>query len=333
MATTIIPGLDSDAAYQCLLRVSLSSHGQMRKVSRAWRDLVSSAKFYDDRAAQGLDEEWLVATVILRQENELLIMAFNPSSSKKAWMVLPPPPRGFYATGGFDCRALGSKLYLLGLGQGKSLSVFDSHTNRWTAAAPMLCPRFFFASAAMEGQLYVVGGNRERQEQDAETYNPLEDRWYPLPPLPPHGTMAFRNALVVDGNKMVILRAGNGETLVFSAQDHSWEVADMTRLRGCRCIVHANRIYDANTLQRYDSGNNSWEALHLTNASSSDSKSVFRGVSCQKNIWAVKEDCKVVKVIQVPNNGSLEAKVMAVYELSVPFSNLHPIFDLEVLRA
>ncbi|XP_024520813.1 F-box/kelch-repeat protein At1g55270 isoform X2 [Selaginella moellendorffii] len=311
MATTIIPGLDSDAAYQCLLRVSLSSHGQMRK---------------------GLDEEWLVATVILRQEDELLIMAFNPSSSKKAWMVLPPPPRGFYAAGGFDCRALGSKLYLLGLG-GKSLSVFDSHTNRWSAAAPMLCPRFSFASAAMEGQLYVVGGNRERQEQDAETYNPLEDRWYPLPPLPPHGTMAFRNALVVDGNKMVILRAVNGETLVFSAQDHSWEVADMTRLRGCRCIVHGNRIYDANTLQRYDSGNNSWEALQLTNASSSDSKSVFHGVSCQKNIWAVKEDCKVVKVIQVPNDGSLEAKVMAVYELSVPFSNLYPTFDLEVLRA
>ncbi|XP_024533151.1 F-box/kelch-repeat protein At1g16250 [Selaginella moellendorffii] len=339
MATTLIPGLDDDAAYQCLLRVTLPSHGQMRQVSRAWRNLVSSAKFYDDRSAQGLDEEWLVATVMLRQET--LIMAFNPNSAKKAWMILPSPPQHIHGIAGFECKALGGKLYLLGGWRGKKLvSVFDSHTNRWSAAAPMLCPRAHCASAAMEGRLYVVGGNLMGKGLDAEVYDPVEDRWEPLPQSPSPETIAFHIAIVVDRTKMAVFsRGGVGATLVFSARDLSWEVAD-TGLPGRRCFVHSNRIYEADMagslMWRYERGKNMWEALRLTNASSSDDRFFFRTVSCQKNIWAVSMNCKVVTVIQVPSDGGLEAKVVAVHKLSVPFSD-DPLvlrtFDVDILRA
>ncbi|EFJ05446.1 hypothetical protein SELMODRAFT_431561 [Selaginella moellendorffii] len=71
MATrALISGLDDDIVYQCLLRMPLSAHGQMHKVSKAWRNVISSAKFYNNCSIQGLNEDILVVMVYLNDGKE-----------------------------------------------------------------------------------------------------------------------------------------------------------------------------------------------------------------------------------------------------------------------
>ncbi|MQL80095.1 hypothetical protein Taro_012573 [Colocasia esculenta] len=62
----------------------------------------------------------------------------------------------------------------------------DVSTGQWCACSPLATPRFNFAAAACAGGIYVAGGlcglsGGARGTSSAEVYDPVADRWAPLP--------------------------------------------------------------------------------------------------------------------------------------------------------
>ncbi len=58
------------------------------------------------------------------------------------------------------------------------MEIFDPATNSWTAGASMPTARHSMAAAAIDGRLYVVGGNDGTGNVDTvEVYDPVTDTW------------------------------------------------------------------------------------------------------------------------------------------------------------
>jgi N-acetylneuraminic acid mutarotase len=109
-----------------------------------------------------------------------------------------PTPRNHLAAG-----SLGGKLYAVGGRSGdiggitNALEEYDPATGLWTERAPMPTARGGIAGVAVEGQLYVFGGEGNRARPDGvfpqvEAYDPATDTWRSLPPMgiPRHGIQA-----------------------------------------------------------------------------------------------------------------------------------------------
>lgn len=67
--------------------------------------------------------------------------------------------------------------------------VYDPATDSWTRLASMPTPREHLAAAAIDGQIYVVGGRRQSgfditNRQQLERYDPATDTWASLAPMP-----------------------------------------------------------------------------------------------------------------------------------------------------
>ncbi|XP_073003456.1 F-box/kelch-repeat protein At1g67480-like [Typha latifolia] len=64
---------------------------------------------------------------------------------------------------------------------------FDVRTGEWSTCAPVAVSRFDFACDACDGKIYVAGGQCDlasaRGTAAAEVYDPLMDRWTPLPEM------------------------------------------------------------------------------------------------------------------------------------------------------
>ncbi|GMR41695.1 hypothetical protein PMAYCL1PPCAC_11890, partial [Pristionchus mayeri] len=87
--------------------------------------------------------------------------------------------------------------------------MYDPHTNRWTAIAPMKRGRYSCAAASLHGFIYVVGGTvdclnpRHRPiVPDLERYCPQTDSWTTL-------------ASMKTARRRCFLFAHNGKLLVF----------------------------------------------------------------------------------------------------------------------
>lgn len=109
------------------------------------------------------------------------------------WEVLPAMPTPRTALG---AARIGSKIYAIG-GQncvsllcGESLDVvevYDLRTRSWSRAAHLPEPRAAFATAVVEGKIYVFGGfNVQKKEtfKSALVYDPVADRWSWVTDLP-----------------------------------------------------------------------------------------------------------------------------------------------------
>lgn len=76
------------------------------------------------------------------------------------------------------------------------LEVYDPATDTWESRAPMPQAQGGLAAAALDGRLYVFGGEQWTPKQkvfgNAWVYDPNTDRWHGLPPLPTprHGLAA-----------------------------------------------------------------------------------------------------------------------------------------------
>jgi N-acetylneuraminic acid mutarotase len=67
--------------------------------------------------------------------------------------------------------------------------VYDPETDRWRGAAPLPTGRSGVAAVALDGWIYLFGGETfdpgdERTFDAAERYDPQDDRWEVLPPMP-----------------------------------------------------------------------------------------------------------------------------------------------------
>jgi N-acetylneuraminic acid mutarotase len=88
-----------------------------------------------------------------------------------------------------------------------TLEVYEPRLNRWETRAPMPQAQGGLAAAALDGKLYVFGGEQWVPEQkvfaESWVYDPRTDKWDALPPLPTPrhglGASAVGNRIYVFG--------------------------------------------------------------------------------------------------------------------------------------
>src|SRR5262249_24587301 len=91
---------------------------------------------------------------------------------------------------------INGKFYVVGGRPGdtaaKALEVYDPATNSWSRLPDMPTGRSGISAAAVNGELYVFGGEIPRLFNEVEVYNPLTNTWQQLPPMPNprHGLFA-----------------------------------------------------------------------------------------------------------------------------------------------
>ena len=71
-----------------------------------------------------------------------------------------------------------------------ALEVYDPATNIWTVLPDMPTGCSGIGAAAVNGELYVIGGEIPQIFDSVEVFNPLNNSWTALPPMPvaKHGT-------------------------------------------------------------------------------------------------------------------------------------------------
>jgi N-acetylneuraminic acid mutarotase len=145
------------------------------------------------------------------------IGAWEPHSSA-------PTPRRFVAVA-----AVRDRIYVIG---GKSAlggalnEVYDPKIDLWLERAPMPLELHNLAAAALDGNMYAVGGfSGDDPVSDAYEYNPLSDQWRSIAPLPaPRGALAVA---VLDGKIYAVGGRGpEGPVGTFERYDpklNAWE--------------------------------------------------------------------------------------------------------------
>ncbi|XP_004620713.1 kelch-like protein 30 [Sorex araneus] len=105
----------------------------------------------------------------------------------KNWMALPDFPD--YHKWGFSVAALNNQIYVTGGSRGSRTDTWSSaeawcfplQEGAWRPAAPMLKARTNHTSAALNGEIYVVGGTT-LDVVEVERYDPYTDAWTPVSP-------------------------------------------------------------------------------------------------------------------------------------------------------
>lgn len=195
----IIPGLPDDLALRCLARLSHGYHGLLELVCKRWQDSIRSLEYARAKAQEGWSGNWLF--VFTEEQINGQWNAYDPEADR--WHPLPPIP--FASTSkkhlGFSCVCVAKKFLLIGgyyvscepLGESKRFNAttdvikFDPFSNQWSRVASMRVARANFACAVVHDKVYVAGGcnlSCSKPLRDVEVYDPAEDSWQDIPPLP-----------------------------------------------------------------------------------------------------------------------------------------------------
>src|SRR6266478_3544418 len=130
-------------------------------------------------------------------EPKMMLWSFDPATSE--WKRLASIPEGIHHPG---FAAVGGKLYSIGGARNPSYStpelrpsvpvenvatneVYDTETNTWTLARPMLTARNHHGAARIDGKIYVVGGRigstfiigLSNNVSTNEVYDVAKDTW------------------------------------------------------------------------------------------------------------------------------------------------------------
>lgn len=89
--SSLIPGLPEDVAQICLALVRREDFPSVRKVCKAWWDLVHTREFYRTRKGVGTLEEWLYILTVADDMKSTRWEVLNPKQ-KGDWKVLPRMP-------------------------------------------------------------------------------------------------------------------------------------------------------------------------------------------------------------------------------------------------
>ncbi|KAL0625018.1 Kelch-like protein 30 [Plecturocebus cupreus] len=109
------------------------------------------------------------------------------NSKAKRWMALPDFPD--YHKWGFSLAALNNTIYVTGGSRGTKTDTWSTTQTwcfplkdaAWKPVAPMLKARTNHASAALNGEIYVIGGTT-LDMVEVESYDPYTDSWTPVSP-------------------------------------------------------------------------------------------------------------------------------------------------------
>ncbi|KAH7676229.1 F-box domain-containing protein [Dioscorea alata] len=235
----MIPGLPDDLALNCLVRISHGYHGLLKCVSKKWEAAIKSDDYLCRKEKEGLCGNWLIA--LSPSDHTLNCVAYDPDADH--WHPIPPVPttqrRLSY---GHSCVSACKRCFIIGGAYRKStfglpvpsseVLMFDPFKMNWSRVSSMTRGRNCFACAAVLDKIYVAGGSEISQETgeglasaSAEVYDPLENRWDELPPMPVPLIGCF--GVSHSGQFHVLGRKGPDDGEVdtyfrFNPADHCW---------------------------------------------------------------------------------------------------------------
>lgn len=203
--------------------------------------------------------------------------------SETAWYELAPMSikrcrHGFVACAGF-LYAIGGKDEAFH----KSVERFDPKTNNWTIVAPLKRCVKLVGAAALNANIYLVGGieftaEEGRRRCDAvQKYDPITNVWSLVAPIPSRRS----SVCCVSDSRFVYSIGGLGDDGFLDSLErydpklNAWrQLAPMAEKRGCACGIHLNgKIYvfggtvDAFSRQSkrscelYDVANDQWHSM------------------------------------------------------------------------
>ncbi|KAF8113883.1 hypothetical protein N665_0045s0121 [Sinapis alba] len=214
----LIPGLPSDLAMECLVRVPYQYQSAMRSVCRSWRSLLSHSSFIRERRRCGKAELLLCLVQPLPPPNpaskavedtETLLMVEEKGEKR----VSSTPRFGLSVYNAVtttwnrvafpnqqkiplfcECVVVqdAGKILLIGgwdpetLQPVKDVYVLEGSGRRWRRGASMKESRSFFACASVGStKVYVAGGHDEQKNalRSAEVYDVEKDEWSTIPSM------------------------------------------------------------------------------------------------------------------------------------------------------
>jgi hypothetical protein len=97
-----------------------------------------------------------------------------------------------------------------------SVEEYDTSARHWTLRAPMPCAKYGFATAVVNGKIYVFGGMQSQLSRSVERYDPLLNQWDSIGQMP--STRVLHSAAVVNG-KIYLFGGQVNDTLISNAID------------------------------------------------------------------------------------------------------------------
>ncbi|XP_054803309.1 F-box/kelch-repeat protein At1g30090-like isoform X2 [Prosopis cineraria] len=207
----LIPGLPDDVALNCLVRLPVESHSACRAVCKKWHLLFGSKeKFFTHRKQLGLKDPWLFVCAYHKCTGKITWQALDLTHF--SWHTIPSMPcKDKVCPHGFRCISIPHEGTLFVCGGMVSdvdcpldLALkYEVQKNRWTFMNRMITARSFFASAVIDGMIYVAGGNSTDlfELDSAEVLDPHNGNWYSIASM---GTnMASYDAAVLNGKLLV----------------------------------------------------------------------------------------------------------------------------------
>ncbi|KAG2332149.1 hypothetical protein Bca52824_003329 [Brassica carinata] len=213
----LIPGLPSDLAMECLVRVPYQFQSAMRSVCRSWRSLLSDPSFIGERRRCGKAELLLCLVQPLPPPNPAsravgeteTLLAVEEKGEKR---VSCTPRFGFSVYNATistwnhvafpdhqiplfcECVSVqdAGKILLIGgwdpetLQPVKDVYVLEVNGKRWRRGAPMKESRSFFACTSVGStKVYVAGGHDDQKNalRSAEVYDVEKDEWSTIPSM------------------------------------------------------------------------------------------------------------------------------------------------------
>jgi N-acetylneuraminic acid mutarotase len=142
-------------------------------------------------------------------ERSSVMFRYNPATN--AWISRAAPPTGHKGGAG---AVINGKFYLVGgykrcggespscIDLDNALHVYDPTTNSWTAKARIPVKRTGISAVAVNGKLFVVGGDTEFGGYDTWVYDPGTNTWARRAPLP---RVLYDGAAAMAGGKLVYI--------------------------------------------------------------------------------------------------------------------------------
>ncbi|KAK9751161.1 hypothetical protein RND81_02G246600 [Saponaria officinalis] len=272
----ILPGLPDDVAKLCLSLVPRTNFPAMGAVSKRWRSFIQSNELITIRKLAGMLEEWLYVLTVDKDGKESHWEVLDCFGNKH--QVLPPMP-GEFKVGSGVVVLHGKLLVMAGctvsdgaVSATSDVYQYDSCLNCWSKLSDMNVARFDFASAEVNGKIYVVGGYGVEGESlsSAEVYDPDTDKWTIIESIrrPRWGCFAcgFQGKLYVMGGRSSFTIGNSKFVDVYDPENNTW--CEMKN--GCVMVTaHAvlgNKLFciewkNLRKLAIFDPEDNSWKMV------------------------------------------------------------------------
>lgn len=239
----MIPGLPDDLALNCLVRISHGYHGLLECVSKKWEAAIKSDDYVCLKEKEGFCGNWLFA--VSPWEHTFKCAAYDPDADR--WHAIPPVPTTQRRLSfGYSCVSACNRFFIIGGAYTKTtfglpvpsseVLMFDPFKKNWSRVSNMSRGRSSFACAAVLDKIYVAGGSDFAEDireglasTSAEVYDPLENRWDELPPMP---VPLFDCFGISHGGQFHVLgrkEPDGGEVdayFRFDPADHHWHVGN-----------------------------------------------------------------------------------------------------------